>query len=158
MSWIEGLEQPRVIQEWRSPGSAGATCVYFGWKPAHFSGFTRLITDQDWLDWASFKTLLKLPARGMRGKALEFWHPFGDLFDPPVRSVLVENILQPVTQEDGSEIIEVKYAQFNKPKIQYSKPEAAKDQPKDALDLAIEQEQRESERLNEQGKNLEATR
>lgn len=128
-----GLSQPRRILELMGPGFVGATCVYAGWKPCHFSALHLLTTEQDWQDWASFKTLLKLPARGQRGTALSFWHPFAQLFDPPIRAVLVEDVLQPITQENGSEIIEVKYAQFEKPKIQYAKPDQAKPKEVDAL-------------------------
>jgi hypothetical protein len=126
---MSGLNQPRRIQELMAPGFAGATCVYLGWKPCHFSATHTLLTEEDWLEWMTFKTMLKLPARGQRPKALSFWHPFADMFDPPIRSVLVEDVLQPITNDNGSETIEVKYAQFERPKMQFSKPDAATDQP-----------------------------
>lgn len=138
---VQGMNQPRRINELMAPGNAGATCFYMGWKPSHFSIKHILSTEQDWDDWATFKTLLKLPAYRQQSKALDFWHPFGDLFDPPIRAVIVEDILQPETLENGSESIEVKYAQFTKPKLQFSKPDGAKDKPMDEEERAIWLEQ-----------------
>jgi hypothetical protein len=143
---ITGMNQPRRIQELMGPGSSGSTAVYRGWKPSHFSASHLLTTPEDWFLWDSFKTLLKLPARGQQGAALEFWHPFGNLYDPPIRSVIVEDVLCPVTNDNGSETIEVKYVQYQKRSTQYSKPMAAKETPKDALDIENEAATRTLER------------
>jgi hypothetical protein len=151
---ISGMGQPRVIIEIRAPGSAGATCVYAGWKPSHFSAIHTLTTEEDWLLWDNFRTLLTLPARGQRGQALDFWHPFAQMFVPPIRAVLVEDVGQPQTQENGSETIEIKYAQFTKHRIQYSKPDAAKPVPEDALDKANREATEQQARLEAQRDSL----
>jgi hypothetical protein len=138
-----------------SPGSAGATAVYAGWKPSHFSAQHTLTTTADWLLWENFRSMLKLPARGQRGKALAFWHPFGEMFDPPIRSVIVEDILQPVTNDNGSETIEVKYVQFQKFRIQYSKPDAAKVEPADPMEVEIQKAMTTGDQYDALAKRLE---
>jgi hypothetical protein len=144
---ITGMGQPRIITEIRAPGSAGATCIYAGWKPSHFTATHTLVDAVDWRLWDTFKTILKLPTRGQRGQALDFWHPFAELFEPPIRAVIVEEIGQFQTQDNGSETIEVKYAQFTKHRIQYAKPDAAKTEPEDGLNKALREETETTARL-----------
>jgi hypothetical protein len=117
---------------------SGAIARYTGDELADFILRIQLRTTEEWEAWDEFKTIVAKPPRGVRPKALDFWHPF--TADLGVTSVVVKERSQPNPIEDGT-VFEITIAlmQYRRPKPQYAAPEAAKTQAsEDPYDKAIE--------------------
>jgi hypothetical protein len=132
---IAGADQPRKWDERGGYGLSGATLVYTGDGLAHFSVRIHLFSAEDWNEWNVWKQLVKKAPLGTRPKAQDIWHPY--LEDLEIKSVVVENRLQPVDVGNGEWVHEIKFGQFRRPKVTYSKPEASKVEPDDPYDKVI---------------------
>jgi hypothetical protein len=138
---IVGAGTPRRWDERDSYGVAGALVVYHGLKLSHFSVKLRLVTTQDWEDWYAFKPFVDKVPVGKRQGPIDITHPL--LQQAGIRSVVVEDVLQPVQVEDGIWEIEIQLIEYRKPRLSLSKPEGAKATPADPedADLAANREQ-----------------
>lgn len=149
-----GLSEPREWQELNGPGIAGGY-LQGGWnKVINFSAKLFLWDDICWSDWLDFYQVIKR-ARVVAPKdvkALDIWHPLLEILDPPLRAVVVEDVIQPTQQADGLWVAEIKFKSFNKPKVQYVKPDAGKPHAnRDPEDVALEQRAATLAEINAQG-------
>jgi hypothetical protein len=154
---ILGANSPRRWDVRRGTAFSGATVVYRGTDLAKPTMRLRLYTEQHWQDWHAFAPLVlrELPPdaadvaqrqrRGQspppaqrRPRALDIWHPI--LEDLGIRSVVVEDVLQPVQTGDGEWTIDVKLIEYRVPVFALAQPEGAQDQPRDRFEVMIEEQ------------------
>lgn len=141
---IVGASTPRSWDERDSYAVAGAFLVYHGKKLSHFSVKLRLYTPEDWDGWWALQPILAvLPRRGTRAKAIDITHPL--LAAVGIRSVVVEDILQPEQTADGEWTIEIKLIEFRAPVIAAVKADGAKATPADPEDAQLEALNKEAE-------------
>jgi hypothetical protein len=135
------VEKGEAKQNWdqtRGYGLSGAVARYTGDALVDLLLRIQLRTAAEWDAWEEFKSVVAKPPRGVRPKALEFWHPFAA--DLGVTSVVVKSRSQPNPIEDGTVFeIQIALMQYRRPKPQYAAPEAAKTQVDDPIDRRIEE-------------------
>jgi hypothetical protein len=73
-----------------------------------------------------------------RARALDIWHPI--LEDLGIRSVLVENVLQPKQTGNGEWTIEIKLVEYRAPVFALARPEGSQEGPRDRFEAIIEQQ------------------
>lgn len=109
---------------------SGAVARYTGDALVDFVLRIQLRTDADWEGWEAFKPVVAKPPRGVRPKAISFWHPFTE--DLGVSSVVVKLRTQPNPIDDGTVYeIQIGLMQFRRPTPRYAAPEAAKTKESD---------------------------
>lgn len=69
-------------------------------------------------------------------RALDIWHPI--LEDLGIRSVVVEDLLQPVQTQDGEWTIEIRMLEFRAPVFALSRPAGAQQQQGDEVEQRID--------------------
>ncbi len=82
-----------------------------------------------------------------RPRALDIWHPI--LEDLGIRSVVVENVLQPRQTADGEWTIEVKLIEYREPIYTLARPEGSQAQPVDRFEALIQQADAENQALRD---------
>lgn len=132
---VVGASTPRRWDERESYGLSGALVVYHGLKLARFSVLIRLYTQQHWDDWYGFKPLVDKVPIGRRQGPLDITHPL--LQQLGIRSVVVEEVVQPTQVEDGVWEIEVKLIEYRRPVLSLAKADGAKATPADPEDAEI---------------------
>lgn len=133
---VVGLSTPRRFDERESVGLSGAIVFYMGHRLAHFSVVLRLYTKTDWDDWAAFRRLIDRVPLGRRQKPLDITHPL--TVAAGIKSVVVEDVVQPVQTDDGVWEIEIKLIEYRKPFVAMAKAEGAKATPADPEDAELE--------------------
>lgn len=122
------VEKAAATQKWdQAQGYAlsGAVSRYTGDQLSEFIVRIQLWTVQDWSDWETFKTVVEKPPRGVRPRALEFWHPYTEALG--ISSIVVKERSQPVPILDETVFeITLSLMQYRRPTPQYSAPPAAK--------------------------------
>lgn len=83
-----------------------------------------------------------------RPRALDIWHPI--LEDWGVRSVVVENVLQPKQTGDGEWTIEVRLIEYRVPVFALARPEGSQAAPQDRFEALIQQADAENQALRDQ--------
>jgi hypothetical protein len=144
---IVGAHAPRRLVVRNGVGLSGATVRFQGVMLSEkFSVELRLYSVDDWNGWATFKDVVDVPPLGTRARALAIEHPI--LEDLGITSVLVDDVLQPVQEDDkGVWLIVIKLTQFQHPEFQASAPDGAQAGPEDPLDIENAALTAESERL-----------
>jgi hypothetical protein len=133
---VAGAGSPRKWDEAQGYGLSGSTLRFTGLGLAKFDVKLRLYTRAHWAAWHAWKRHVQKPPLGKRPRALDIWHPC--LEDLEIKSVVVEDVLQPeLTDDRGEWTIAIKFIQFRLPKLTLAKPEASKAQPLDAADQTI---------------------
>lgn len=131
---VQGAANTRKWEQRPGYGMSGATSVYLGTALAEFSVKFRLYgdphgaagPDPDWVQWAIFESaVLMKPPAGTQPKALAIWHPALERLK--IKSVGVVEVGQSYQSDDGEWTIEVKFIEWNRPRITLAKPIAAKD-------------------------------
>jgi hypothetical protein len=120
---VAGADAPRKWDERPGYGLSGAFVVYTGDGLAKFCVRIHLFTVADWDEWNAWKALVQKAPIGARPRALDIWHPF--LEDLGVKSVVVENRMQPVDLGAGEWVHEIKFIQFRLPTPGIGKPVAS---------------------------------
>lgn len=133
---VRGAGSPRRWDERESYGLSGALVVYHGLKLSHFSVLIRLYTQQDWLDWYAFKPIVDKKPVGKRQGPLDITHPITAALN--IRSVVVEDVMQPEQVEDGVWEIEIKLIEYRIPHIALAKAEGSQATPADPEDKILE--------------------
>lgn len=152
---ILSANSPRRWDVRRGTAFSGATVVFRGTDLAKPLMRLRLYTEQDWQDWHAFAPLVlrepppdaadvarrtrrgqSPPPAPRRPRALDIWHPI--LEDLGIRSVVVEDVLQPLQTGNGEWTIDVKLLEYRAPVFALARPEGAQDQPRDRFEAAIE--------------------
>lgn len=137
---VVGASSPRAWDEREGFGISGSFSVFKGRRLAKFSVRLRLYTPEDWAGWHAWKPLVdKLPTRrGSKGAdsgVLDIWHPLLEALD--IRAVAVTDVMQPVQEDAGEWVVEIKLIEFRHPKLTLAKPEAAAATPHDPVDEVI---------------------
>jgi hypothetical protein len=133
---VDGASSPRKWDERAGYGLSGSTIVFTGLGLAKFSVRLRFYTVEHWAAWDAWKELVAKPPVGRRPRALDIWHPH--LEELGIKSVVVEDVLQPKQTADGEWTVEVKFIQFRLPKLTLAKPEASQAKPTDPYDQVID--------------------
>ncbi len=134
---IMGAGTPRNWDIRQGYGFAGAFCVFTGTSLAKFDIVLNLWEDEHWDKWADFSTVLALPPKPTaaqlanilsiptsKPKALSIKHPI--LVTPPlnITSVVIEDVSQPMQDDDGLWTIVIKCLEFRAPQpINLKKPD-----------------------------------
>lgn len=82
-----------------------------------------------------------------RPRALDVWHPI--LEDLGIRSVVVENVLQPRQTADGEWTIEVKLIEHRVPVYTLARPEGSQAQPQDRFEQLIQEQDAQNQALRD---------
>jgi hypothetical protein len=131
---IVGASSPRRWDERRGTYLSGGTWIFRGLGLASFKLLLRLYTEQDWIDWATFRELVQRPPVFERARALEIVHPI--LEDLGIVAVIVKDVMQPVQTGDGEWTIEIPLAEYRRPQVQVSRQDGTADQPAEPEDPA----------------------
>lgn len=124
-------------------GAYGISATVAVWlEVAEFKVEIDLYTSEDWAEWHLFaSTVLREMKANRRNRASDFaldiWHPWLEALD--IKSVIVKSISQPEEVEPNVYRITLEFIEYRKavaPTL--SKPEAAKEKPKDKIDQLIE--------------------
>ena len=155
---IDGASSPRSWDERRGYGLSGATLVYKGLKLAKFTLELKLVTSEDFAAWDSWRPIVQRPPAGQRPRALDIEHPITEMLG--IRSVVVEDVLQPKQTGDGEWTIEIKLLEFRAPARAVVRPEGSADRPPavpDAGDQLLGAAVAEFERVSRAGQQPSAT-
>lgn len=138
---ITGGTSPRKWDVWGGYGLSGAVTVFTGidikdfgmrlklWLPEHYDEYM-----------AKIVPLLDLPPRGVRPKALSFFHPAVSLPPLRIRAVGIKEPAQLYQDDTGLWTVDIKLIPYQTPKPSIAKPIAADDtkpKPQDELDRKI---------------------
>jgi len=135
---IAGLSSKHEYAEWRTWGSGGAVVVYRGRKPSHFSIVVRLSTGADWAAWHAFRVVLDRETDRNRNRGLDIEHPWCTMHG--IRSVVVEEVSQPVEADNGDYLITVKVIESRPVKRSLAKVEGSKGpEPADPAEIRMQQ-------------------
>jgi len=129
---IVGASSGRKWDELAGYAMSGALLVYRGIKLSHFTVKLKLLTDQDWVDWAAFRPLVMRPPIGPVARTLDIYHP--QLDEVGIHHCVIEEVHQPVQDEDGVWIIEIACIESRVHKKSVGKPDAAEATPNDPRD------------------------
>lgn len=133
---VIGASSPRKWDERDSYAISGAFLVFHGKQLAHFIVRLRLYSVEDWSDWHAFRPFIApVPRRGRPAKAIDITHPI--LAELGIRSVVVEDILQPEQTADGEWTIDIKLIEFRAPVFTAAKADGAKATPADPEDQQL---------------------
>lgn len=135
---LDGASSPRQWDERRAYGQSGASLVYRGLKPAKFTLALLLISAEDWAAWDAWRPVVQRPPTGTRPRALDIEHPITEMLG--IRSVVVEDVLQPRQTGNGEWTIEIKLLEFRPPTTTVTRPQASADRAPvtDPVDAVIE--------------------
>ncbi len=79
-------------------------------------------------------------------RALDIWHPWLEMLE--IKSVQVEDVLQPREIDNGGYAIDLKFLEYREPKLTLAKPEASEAEASDdPVDQKIESLRGENEQL-----------
>jgi hypothetical protein len=131
---LQGFGTPRRWDERRGYGNSGGTLIYRGVALARGKLLLRLISDQDFEDWAAWSELVQRAPLGERARALDISHPI--LEDLGIRSVVVEDVKQPTQTADGEWTIEIPLIEYRPPQRALSRPDGSEDRPPEPADNA----------------------
>jgi hypothetical protein len=121
---VSGASDARKWDVREGYGLSGGITVFRGRQIAKFTVTLKLVTAQDWVDWAAFQPLVARPPYGTKPKSMSIWHPWLALLD--ISSVGVEEVSQPEEDGDtGAYIVTIKFLETREPKFALAKPEAA---------------------------------
>jgi hypothetical protein len=120
---LQKASSPRRWDERRGYGLSGARVVYRGIALSHFTLLLRLYTVEDWDAWHEWKALVQRAPDQTRPRALDFSHPITD--ELGIRSVVVENVLQPVQTADGEWTIEIGLIEYRTPTPALLRPDGS---------------------------------
>ena len=148
LATILGAGSPRGWDIRKGYGYSGAIIWFTGIGLAKFSAKIELYEATDWEDWHAFKSLVKKPPLGVRPKALDIWHPL--LEDLEIKSVVVEDLLQPVQTQPGVWEIQIKFLQHRALKFSLAKPDGSQDRVTDPVELRIQERTGVLKNLNNQ--------
>lgn len=110
--------------------SSGAITIYRGREISRFTVTLILATATDWINWASWRSLVSRPPVGAPGfasqsKAMTIEHPWLRMLD--IHEVSVEEVGQPEeSEETGAWTVAIKFLEFRLPKPSFAVPDAAK--------------------------------
>ena len=110
---INNANTPRRWDERRGYALSGSRVVFRGIGLSRPIVTLTLVSEQDFLDWAEWRLLVQRPPVGERRSAQDIWHPI--LEDLGVRSVVVEDVLQPKQSDNGVWTIDIKFIEFRRP-------------------------------------------
>lgn len=144
---ITGASSPRRWDERKGYGLSGSRVVFRGVGLSKFSIKLRLLTPEDWRGWEEFRPIVQRPPLGVRARAVSCWHPF--LEELEIKSLVVEELLQPVQTGEGEWTIEIKCIEWRRPRPALGVPDGGENpgEEPDALDLQIERMSAEANRL-----------
>src|SRR5262245_58800478 len=111
---VVGLSERAKYDVVRTYAASGATIKYTGDDLAKFAVRIRLYTREDWANWYSWKSYLKIRprSRGLVDKmdALEIWHPFCEAAD--INAVVIEDVSQPEQSDPMVFVITIKMIEY----------------------------------------------
>jgi hypothetical protein len=157
---VRGAGTPRKWDQRPGYGFSGAISVFTGNALSDFEIDVVLTTAQHLFDWNDFasKYLIKGP-QGVRPTALGIYHP--KLASLGIVTVVVTNLSQFTTLENGGEVCTISFQQYGKPLPMLKKPDGsipgvAKAVPtaKDALDIELQKATAEFKSLSNQSDAL----
>jgi hypothetical protein len=123
VAMISGAGTPRKWQKQQGFGLSGAIVFFTGLDLSTFEVTLQLATVDDWNDWHDWKSLVQKPPLGTRPRALTIWHPF--LEDLDIKSVVVEDMMQPEVSDTMMGTIKIKFLQYRRPRPSFAKPDGA---------------------------------
>lgn len=132
---VLGGSSPRRWDERRGYGFSGSTLIFRGVGLCRPTLKLRLYTAQDWADWHEWSRLVQRPPLGERARALDIVHPI--LEDLGVRSVVVEDVLQPQQTADGEWTIEVRLIEYRRREAALERIDGATAAVTDPIDKQI---------------------
>lgn len=132
---VVGAASGRKWDELAGYAMSGAILVYRGIKLSHFNIRLKLLTEKDWDDWEKFRPVLMRPPIGKIARTLDIVHPQLDEVD--IHHCVIEEVKQPVQEDDGVWIIEIACIESRVHKKSVSQPDAAENTPVDPRDVAI---------------------
>jgi hypothetical protein len=125
---LEGVSSPRKWDVRKPHGGHGATIVFTGTDVARFKLLIRLYTVQHWADWDAFRDTVQKVPDPAAPRALDIVHPYTDAAG--IRSVVVEDVLQPrETSDNGEWTIEVHLLEYRPPVRTVARPDGSSATP-----------------------------
>lgn len=111
--------------------ASGGITIYRGREISHFTLTLTLVSAQDWVEWAKWRSLVARPPNGTFIRtAMTIEHPWLRMLD--IREVNVEEVGQPEeSDETGHWTISIKFLEFRLPTPSFAKPEGAKTKESD---------------------------
>jgi hypothetical protein len=115
---LQKASRSNVFDKKQGPGTAGGTTTYRGDKLAEFELTLKLWLQSHWDALPRFLSALKFDPKKKSGQAVDISHPMLSMFDPPIRSVVAEEIGQPDRIKDGDTlyVIKIQLSEFRPPK------------------------------------------
>jgi hypothetical protein len=121
---LEGVSSPRKWDVRKPHGGHGATIVFTGTDVARFKLLIRLYTVRDWADWDAFRPVVQKAPDPANPRALDIVHPWTD--QAGIRSVVVEDVLQPrETSDNGEWTVEVHLLEYHPPVRTVARPDGS---------------------------------
>lgn len=145
---ITGAGTPRRWDERESYGFSGAFVVYHGQNLSHFSVNVRLITEQDWLDWYTFKPIVDRVPLGKLQRPFDIVHPLLGMLG--IHSAVVEDVGQALQVEDGIWQIEIKCIEYRSPRYALAAAQGAQATPDDPEAARVEEQWRQVHALGDE--------
>ncbi len=133
---VLGAGSPRKWDERKGYALSGASLVFKGNGLAKFTLQLRLYTIEHWEAWEAWKPLVMRPPVGERARALDIYHPFLDSLE--IRSVVVEDVLQPQQTDDGEWTIEIKLIEYRRPVVALARQDGSRNRSTDPVDQYID--------------------
>lgn len=146
---IRNANSPRRLRRRNGYGLSGATVIFLGLALSEPILVLRLYSREDWEGWQAWRPLVQRPPLGERARALDIWHPILEM--QGIRSVLIEDVSQPIEDDDGVWTIEIKMVEYRRPEFTLSEPEGSQDTPTDPIDRLIDEQ---SATINQLGAEL----
>lgn len=141
---LSGFSIPKKWQELSGMGFSGGFVLYRGRKVSKGTVRIRLYSDADWIAWDLFVPLLRREPRSRQPKAQSIWHPWLQMLG--IKSVVVEDLKQPVEIDNGGYAFDIKMIEFRQPKRRLAKPKGAEEKEK-KLDPVEQEIQDNSEQI-----------
>lgn len=142
---ITGAGSPRRWDERESYGYSGAFVVYHGQNLSHFAVNVRLITEDDWTAWYTFKPIVDRVPLGKLQRPFDIVHPLLGMLG--IHAAVVEDVSQASQVEDGIWQIEIKCIEYRSPRLALAAAKGAQATPDDPEDARIDELQKQNAAL-----------
>jgi hypothetical protein len=149
---IVGASSPRKWEESTGPGLSGAILWYRGIALSHFSLRLTLYTVDDWTAWESFRGLVKRPAIGKFGRAMDIEHPI--LAELGIVAVVIEDVRAPDQVENGVWMIEIMLIEYRRLTAAQGKADGAAADEHDPVEDLIQKLHDQADSLAAEGNAL----
>lgn len=136
---VIGAGSRRKVDVRTAYGISATVAVWL--EVAEFKVEILLVTDADWAAWHTWRAAVLREIRANRRNragdfAVDIGHPFLAMFD--IKAVIVKSISQPEETDPNLYKVTIEFIEYRKITMSLSKPEGAKQKPKDGTDLLLD--------------------